>query len=171
MNHNSSSQASRKIHPRSHQTLCSPLAFWSRLSLPAWYLRVEMPSRHLQQTRACSCSRPVEACARSVISSLLRVALPQTKARPGRHQRASCAAAVHSHPPPSAWPLRAPAAVRNPAAGSRRPVEACASTSSPRSPVVVRLAAVAPRRSPRRQLPVVVRWYVLVARLVVVQLV
>ena len=44
-------------------------------------------------------------------------------------------------------------------------------SSSPCSPVVLRHAAAAPRRSPRRQLPVVVRWYVLVARLVVVQLV
>ena len=56
-----------------------------------------------------SCSRPVEACARSAISPLLRVALPQTKARPCRPQRASRAAAVRSHPQPSAWPLRLPA--------------------------------------------------------------
>ena len=56
-----------------------------------------------------SCSRSVEACARSVISPLLRVALPQTKARPCRPQRASRAAAVRSHPQPSAWPLRLPA--------------------------------------------------------------
>ena len=56
-----------------------------------------------------SCSQLVEACARSVISPLLRVALPQTKARPCRLQRASRAAAVRSHPQPSAWPLRLPA--------------------------------------------------------------
>ena len=42
------------------------------------------------------------------------------------------------------------------------------SSSSPRSSVALRPAAAAPRCSPRRQLPVVVRWYVLVARLVVV---
>jgi hypothetical protein len=58
---------------------------------------------------AVGSSRPVEACARSVISPLLRVALPQTKARPGRPQRAPCAAAVRSHPQPSAWPLWLPA--------------------------------------------------------------
>ena len=80
-------------------------------------------------------------------------------------------AAIRSHQPGRCGYLRAPAAVRNPAAGSSRPVEACASSSSPCSPVVLRHAAAAPRRSPRRQLPVVVRWYVLVARLVVVQLV
>ena len=80
-------------------------------------------------------------------------------------------AAIRSHQPGRCGYLRAPAAVRNPAAGSSRPVEACASSSSPCSRVVLRLAAAAPRRSPRRQLPVVVRWYVLVARLVVVQLV
>ena len=59
--------------------------------------------------RAPATVRNVEACARSVISPLLRVALPQTKARPGRPQRASCAAAVRSHPQPSAWPLWLPA--------------------------------------------------------------
>ena len=80
-------------------------------------------------------------------------------------------AAIRSHQPGHCGYLRAPAAVRNPAAGSSRPVEACASSSSPCSPVVLRHAAAAPRRSPRRQLPVVVRWCVLVARLVVVQLV
>jgi len=58
---------------------------------------------------AASSRRPVEACARSVISPLLRVALPQTKARPCHPQRASRAAAVLSHPQPSAWPLRLPA--------------------------------------------------------------
>ena len=80
-------------------------------------------------------------------------------------------AAIRNHQPGRYSYLRVPAAVRNPAAGGTRMVEAFASSSSPRSPVVLRLTAAAPRRSPRRQLPVVVRWYVLVARLVVVQLV
>eukprot|EP01046_Picozoa_sp_COSAG06_P045940 COSAG06_NODE_6430_length_2935_cov_15.773977_2_plen_192_part_00 len=49
-----------------------------------------------------------EACARSVISPLLRVALPQTKARPRRPQRTPGVAAARSHPQPSAWPLQLP---------------------------------------------------------------
>jgi hypothetical protein len=181
---------------------------------------------------------PLSRCGylRRVISPLLRVALPQTKARPRRPQRTPGVAAARSHPQSSAWPLqlpacasgcqkscsrparrareapyllfhaspclklklalvvlsvlralpqpaairshqpgrcsylRVPAAIRNPAAGGSRAVEACASSSSPRSPVVLRPTAAAPRRSPRRQLPVVVWWYVHVAR-VVVQLV
>ena len=75
---------------------------------------------------AASSRRPVEACARSVISPLLRVSLPQTKARPCRPQRASRAAAVRSHPQPSAWPLRLPACASRCQKSCSRPVEACA---------------------------------------------
>ena len=71
----------------------------------AWPLWLPACASHCQK----SCSRQQPAGARSVISPLLRVALPQTKARPGRPQRASCAAAVRSHPQPSAWPLWLPA--------------------------------------------------------------